>query len=921
MRFPSNWWVIGLLTILCIWTCQGVQATDCTVTSQVLLNGPKMPDESDFIDLVGLRSESEQTMQSLRLVQQPGMFFSTWNLVWYNVHQADDGRVSTTTQELQRNIMVYSGHEYQTVLQVKAGSQESVVCLLDVTDGAVLYLGGLVMDQPTGTMQPFSDLYGTGVVESVFVSAATVPMGMTWQINANSQPVSRTSKPMKSADLVISTKLAVDGFDGQFQLVSDTVPETRVNLKWVNENTLIPEDATQLPLGEYVARLEYLADGQIWRLGKSPVQLVGAQIETLVKLDQREQRVLSGELQLKSDTDLGQTDITLWANIDVWRFDNRWYTVDAKRFVMKESLSLDADQMVVIPFQMENPAIGAKEPCIYRIRFSYETVPDHHVDWTSPLDLTFTWTDAGGFKHTKDEYFIKVNSYDWEPKEPVAYDSLTLESLRQWRSELAHRTRRIIFNNDGNDILSQAKAPTPDGALLPRTYPLAVSQVDAIFYCPWKVGIVNTTRKTNVGHTLLNYPGSNNVTGALIDQGVDSLQVMVDFGKRYDMEIFWSLRMNDTHDAGDGYEYAFQFKDEHPEWLVSTRNSQPLVGRWSAWDYGRSEVRDMVYSVIEEVVRNYDIDGIELDYFRHPQLFKSVSWGQAVTQAELDIITDLMRRIRNLTEDVGLERGRPILVAIRVPDSIEFCRAYGIDLETWLEEGLLDILTTGDYFQVNPWEYTAQLGHKYGVAAYASLSQSRIEAQLDRNAIESYRARASNAWRAGVDGIYMFNIFNPSLPHFQELGDPVRLQRANKIYTLNYVNNYTRSARTVESPNTWVINGAQYINTPLLSPRNPQLVRNPVRLELDVAEQVGANATVLLRLQVSSAKSGNELAVRLNGQALGNGTVVQGWVQYAVNPTLLAQGSNQIELQANPVSGQSTIPTVMVEDLALHIRY
>ncbi|MGI6541489.1 MAG: family 10 glycosylhydrolase [Limnochordia bacterium] len=921
MRSPLYRWVIVVLVVLCTQAYPAIQASDFSVTSQVRLNGPKAPDEVEYIDLAGLRSDSQQTIGSLRLVHQPGMFFSTWNLVWYSTQSAGDGRTQTTITELQRNIILYPGHQYQTVLQIGAADHNGAVCLMDVTDGRILYFGDITIESSDVAFQPYAELYGTGEVQHVFVGSARVPTGMNWRITSLKAAGSPAVRPMHPADLMITTDATADAFSGQFQLVSETAPVAGLNLKWVDDNVLVPTDPSRLPLGEHVMHLEYVAEGQIWRLGRDQVQLVGAQIETMIILNQREQRVLSGELRLTADTDLGSVDLTLWADIDVWRFDNRWYPVDAKLLVAQETLTLHAGREVLLPFQMENPAVGAKEPCIYRIRFSYETEPDRYVYWTSPFDATFTWTDAGGHKHTKDEHFVRVNSYDWEPTEPTVYEPLTLETLRRWRSELAHRTRRIIFNNDGNDVLGQAPAPTPDGALLPRTYPLAVSQVDAIFYCPWKVGIVNTTRKTDIGHTLLNHPNKNNITGALIEQGVDSLQVMVDFGKRYDIEVFWSLRMNDTHDAGDGYEYAFKFKDEHPEYLVSTRDSQPWVGRWSAWDYGRSEVRDMVYNIVAEVVRNYDIDGIELDFFRHPQLFKSVSWGEQVTQTELDMITDLMRRIRTLTEEAGLQRGRPILVAIRVPDSIEFCRAYGIDLQTWLAEGLFDILTTTDYFQLNPWEYTVELGRKYGVAVYAGLSQSRIAAELDRNAIETYRARASSAWRAGVDGVYMFNIFNPLLPHFQELGDPLRLQKANKIYTLNYVNNYTRSARTVESPNTWVIGGAQYVNTPLLSPRNPQLVRNPVRLELDVADQVGEKATVLLRLQVRSAKTGSELAVRLNGQPLGVGTVAAGWLQYPVDPALLKQGQNTIELEASPEPGQSMIPTVMVEDLALHIRY
>ena len=71
---------------------------------------------------------------------------------------------------------------------------------------------------------------------------------------------------------------------------------------------------------------------------------------------------------------------------------------------------------------------------------------------------------------------------------------LTLSELRAQRKKLAQRKRRIIFNNDGDDIggLSglypertkevRRMASTPQGLLKMRTTDLLGSQVDSIFY-------------------------------------------------------------------------------------------------------------------------------------------------------------------------------------------------------------------------------------------------------------------------------------------------------------------------------------------------------------------------------------------------------------------------------------------------------
>ena len=41
-----------------------------------------------------------------------------------------------------------------------------------------------------------------------------------------------------------------------------------------------------------------------------------------------------------------------------------------------------------------------------------------------------------------------------------------------------------------------------------------------------------------------------------------------------------------------------------------------------AFDYAQQEVRDLKFGLIEEICRDYDVDGIELDFLSHPMVFK-----------------------------------------------------------------------------------------------------------------------------------------------------------------------------------------------------------------------------------------------------------------------------------------------------------
>jgi hypothetical protein len=281
--------------------------------------------------------------------------------------------------------------------------------------------------------------------------------------------------------------------------------------------------------------------------------------------------------------------------------------------------------------------------------------------------------------------------------------------------------------------------------------------------------------------------------------GTDALQTMVDFGHRQGVEIFWSMRMNDTHDA----KYAWcmsQWKKDHPEFLMGKPGQEfPFgrarwKGRWSALDYSLPEVRDKVFRILQDVATRYDVDGLELDFFRHPVFFKSQMTGAPVTQELCDLMTELLRRVRRMADDEGKRRRRPVLISVRVPDSLGYAKAIGLDVERWLADDLFDLLVAGGYFHLEPWENVVALGHRYDAPVYPCLSASRLgfaTAKADRfnnrdlSGPLVWRGEAARAWEAGADGIYIFNCFNPHDPIFRELGDPELLGKLEKEYQVN----------------------------------------------------------------------------------------------------------------------------------------
>jgi len=113
------------------------------------------------------------------------------------------------------------------------------------------------------------------------------------------------------------------------------------------------------------------------------------------------------------------------------------------------------------------------------------------------------------------------------------------------------RKRRIVMNNDGNDVHHvDADAPkTPEYFLSRRTTPLEGAMVDSVFYCD---GVFNYYfRESDVSETLYREGAPGDFLRAILAEGTDYLSIVIDDCREHGREIFWSMRMNDTHDSGD----------------------------------------------------------------------------------------------------------------------------------------------------------------------------------------------------------------------------------------------------------------------------------------------------------------------------------------------------------------------------------
>ena len=399
--------------------------------------------------------------------------------------------------------------------------------------------------------------------------------------------------------------------------------------------------------------------------------------------------------------------------------------------------------------------------------------------------------------------------------EPISEEKYTnpsvfTDAMREAREEAKNRERTLIYNNDGNDTyVGYANYPgafdtstvtepmTHENFLSKRTTGLETSQVDSIFY---GTGVYNSYHHNSAIADLRQRDWTPELfkTGDNGDTR-DSIQTVLDWCKDNNREFMWSMRMNDTHDKDYEVKYLDSFKQAHPDWLVSSRETcaidLQLGALWSALDYEEPGVRQRSYDLLREVILNYDVNGIELDFSRH-----SVYFAQVVCNAEdahpenLERMNNFMRNLRTLTEQVSAEKGEPILIAIHVADSMDYCKAIGLDVEQWMEEDLVDVVSIRTYGAYQSMEDGLAEYDAYDVPVYLIMdANNRGTDDYD------YGKEAAMAYEAGYTGIQVYNVFNPQSELYWTLGDPS---------TVTYDENYIEQSR-VSTDSAYAINALE----------------------------------------------------------------------------------------------------------------
>ena len=296
--------------------------------------------------------------------------------------------------------------------------------------------------------------------------------------------------------------------------------------------------------------------------------------------------------------------------------------------------------------------------------------------------------------------------------------------------------------------------------------------------------------------------------------------------------------------------------------------------------------RHRLDTAFEAIERNRDlIDGFELDFNRFQVFFPK---GKAAEGAPK--ITEMVRQVRARLDQVARQQRRPLYLFVRIPPSLADSRFAGLEVETWIREGLVDVVSPAQIMTLAgdmPIRDLLELGRLHGVKVYPTLyprtswrlpfpettSANRYQgAQISREAtLDEIRAAAANYFAMQVDRFYLFNFYNAfgsTRPHsdslyrvFRDLARPENLRGQPKVYvvTKSYYN---------DGPGSYAY--GKQLPSRLARP-------TPLVLTLPIAEDPADSAFPLkqceLRLGLKGVVANTSMVVTLNGKEVLSGAV------------------------------------------------
>lgn len=485
------------------------------------------------------------------------------------------------------------------------------------------------------------------------------------------------------------------------------------------------------------------------------------------------------------------------------------------------------------------------------------------------------------------------------------------------------RRRRTIYHNDARHSylwffeppmrLEDARIPIDEVAgTAVDTFSYCVERGDGAFY-PTKVGKMFSVEDGK--------PQSNGnyewraaaCMLSMLERGLDPLRVLIDRAHEHGMDFLADLRLQ-------------RLGGRYPELEIENGGA----------GWAEERVRDLKFNVLHELATEYPIQGVELDFtaaFGESGCFFFNDGGTAENTATM---TDWVRRV---AEMVRARPGGAGVIGARIFPTERGNLDQGLDVRTWLGEGLLDFVVPVAYVYTvldpnMPFEWVVGPAHDAGTSVYGFL-QHHIQEQIvgadGRRfpTLEHFRAAAANYWEKGVDGLYTWMMDWPlgdaERNILTTMGSPELVRERNKHYVVS--RKYDGAAR---------VDYHHHIPHEL----SPPLPTAAHAIPFTIADDIGAAdsrvSETSLRIYLSNVVSADTFNVTLNGRSLAGETCRRvwkkdrdayphtnprnHWLEFDLVALVPRKGENLLEvsLESRP---DGLTGSVTIEEIEVEIKY
>lgn len=412
------------------------------------------------------------------------------------------------------------------------------------------------------------------------------------------------------------------------------------------------------------------------------------------------------------------------------------------------------------------------------------------------------------------------------------------------------------------------------------------------------------------------YDADPDSIGDYLLSGGDMVADFIARCRHHSLVPFISFRLNDQHgknfvdserldtSARWGTPLCFgRFYKEHPEYRLGPdlSDSNQRVHNWAI-----REAREFKFRLIEELCENYDFEGLQLDFMRHPSFFRL---NETTVEERVAIMTEFVTRVR-MVLDRTAKADEHRWLAVRIPCLLRLHPALGLDVESLERAGVEIFNLSAYYFTIQHTEVaairekipdsTVYFEMTHCLARGDAIGKGGDNTTNRRVSDEQFYTSAHLAYAGKVDGISLFNFVyyrehgvpgrgpfhEPPFHVVNRLGDPPWLARQRQHYFL---------AKSWESPLPAIANPGR-----------------PLVFNLDMAPPAdGWQGNGRLRMQTTYYAPGDLWSACLNGEALEESEDVsqpyrnpyphllgdpEQWQAWVVPAHLLRRGKNEVRI-------------------------